>query len=148
MTSRVGVIGGGQLARMMIPPAIELGIGIRVLAEANQSSASLATTMVGDYRDLPTLLAFAEGVDVLTFDHEHVPLEVIHALESSGALVRPGSSALVCAQDKGIMRERLGAIGIPIPEWTIANNASDVEDFLREARSPIVSKTPRGGYDG
>ncbi|WP_438826177.1 hypothetical protein, partial [Raoultella terrigena] len=53
----VGVIGGGQLARMMVPPAVELGIGIHVLAEAPESSAAIAATAVGDYRDVETVLA-------------------------------------------------------------------------------------------
>jgi 5-(carboxyamino)imidazole ribonucleotide synthase len=63
----VGVIGGGQLARMMIPPAVELGIELRVLAEAEGSSAGLAATAVGDYRDAATVLAFAAEVDVVTW---------------------------------------------------------------------------------
>lgn len=75
---RVGVIGGGQLARMMVPPAIELGIDLRVLAETEGSSAAIAATAVGDYRDAATVLAFASEVDVVTFDHEHVPTEHLH----------------------------------------------------------------------
>ena len=74
---RVGVIGGGQLARMMVPPAIELGIELRVLAEIEGSSAAIAATAVGDYRDAATVLAFARDVDVVTFDHEHVPQPVL-----------------------------------------------------------------------
>src|SRR3954454_3684907 len=80
MALRVGVVGGGQLARMMIAPAVELGIELRVLAEEAGMSASLAATAVGDYRDAATVLAFARDVDVLTFDHEHVPQDVLSAL--------------------------------------------------------------------
>ena len=80
MTYRVGVIGGGQLARMMIAPAVELGVEIRVLAEQEGMAAALAATAVGDYRDADTVLAFAREVDVITFDHEHVPQQVLHAL--------------------------------------------------------------------
>ena len=69
----VGVIGAGQLARMMIPAAVELGIDLRVLAEAEGMSAGLAAVAVGDYRDRDAVLAFADSVDVVTFDHEHVP---------------------------------------------------------------------------
>ncbi|MGO1775477.1 MAG: 5-(carboxyamino)imidazole ribonucleotide synthase, partial [Agrococcus casei] len=65
----VGVVGAGQLARMMIPAAVQLGIELRVLAEADGMSAQLAQTAVGDYRDAATVLEFARGVDVLTFDH-------------------------------------------------------------------------------
>ena len=90
----VGVIGGGQLARMMTPPAINLGLDIKVLAEAAGSSAALATTQVGDYTHLDVVREFAETVDVITFDHEHVPTDVLEALVASGVAVRPGPDAL------------------------------------------------------
>ena len=87
MTVRVGVIGGGQLARMMIAPAVELGLDLRVLAEDTGMSAQLAATAVGDYRDLETVRAFAREVDVITFDHEHVPQDVLRALVADGVQV-------------------------------------------------------------
>jgi 5-(carboxyamino)imidazole ribonucleotide synthase len=89
MTRTIGVIGGGQLARMMIPAAINLGIDLRVLAESDGMAASLAATQVGDYRDLDTVLTFAAGVDAITFDHEHVPQEVLRALVDAGVSVQP-----------------------------------------------------------
>src|SRR3954465_9081104 len=107
MKLSVGGVGGGQLARMMIPPAIALGVDIRVLAETEGSSARQAATMVGDYRDAATVLAFAETVDVITFDHEHVPQPVLRQLVAHGVQVRPGPHALLYAQDKVLMRERL-----------------------------------------
>ena len=76
-TPRIGAIGGGQLARMMTPPAIHLGLDFKVLAEAEGSSAGLAVTMVGDYNKVETVREFADTVDVVTFDHEHVPLDVL-----------------------------------------------------------------------
>ncbi len=76
-TPRIGAIGGGQLARMMTPPAIHLGLDFKVLAEAEGSSAGLAVSMVGDYNQIETVQAFADSVDVITFDHEHVPLDVL-----------------------------------------------------------------------
>jgi len=145
---RVGVIGGGQLARMMVPAAIELGIEIRVLAETEGSSAAIAATMVGDYRDADTVLAFARDVDVVTFDHEHVPQEVLARLVESGAAVHPGPAALAVAQDKLHMRRRLTEIGIPVPDWAEAVAATDVEAFLADHGGVAVAKTPRGGYDG
>ena len=123
---RVGVIGGGQLARMMVPPAIELGIEIRVLAEVEGSSAAIAATAVGDYTDAATVLAFARDVDVVTFDHEHVPQAVLAALVDAGHAVRPGPDALAVAQDKIVMRERLTAIGAPVPEWAAVRDADDL----------------------
>lgn len=144
----VGVIGGGQLARMMVPPAVALGIELRVLAEAPDSSARLAATAVGDYRDAETVLAFARGCDVVTFDHEHVPQLVLRALEAAGIAVRPGPDSLLYAQDKLAMRERLGALGIPMPAWARVESAADLASFLADHGGRAVAKTPRGGYDG
>jgi len=144
----VGVIGGGQLARMMIPPAVALGIEVRVLAEVEGSSAALAATAVGDYRDADTVLAFARDVDVVTFDHEHVPQDVLAALVAGGVPVRPGPHALAVAQDKLVMRARLGALGIPIPDWAELHSRDDLAAFLAAHGGAAVVKTPKGGYDG
>lgn len=144
----VGVIGGGQLARMMIPAAVALGIELRVLAEAPDASARLAATAVGDYRDTATVLAFAEGCDVITFDHEHVPQEVLRALVAAGAAVHPGPDALLYAQDKLMMRERLAGLGVPQPDWARVESADDLAGFLADHGGRAVVKTPRGGYDG
>lgn len=144
----VGVIGGGQLARMMIGPAVELGIEIRVLAEAPDSSARLAATAVGDYRDEATVLAFARDCDVITFDHEHVPQSVLQALVAAGAAVRPEPDALLYAQDKLVMRERLSRLGVPQPDWARVSTADELATFLADHGGRAVVKTPRGGYDG
>ncbi|QBR74756.1 5-(carboxyamino)imidazole ribonucleotide synthase [Microbacterium sediminis] len=148
MSLRVGVIGGGQLARMMIAPAVELGIDIRVLAEAEGMSASLAATAVGDYRDAETVLAFARDVDVITFDHEHVPQPVLRALVDAGVAVHPGPDALRFAQDKLVMRARLAEIGAPQPDWAAVHDAAQLQAFLDDHGGRAVVKTPRGGYDG
>lgn len=144
----VGVIGGGQLARMMIGPAVELGIELRVLAETEGSSARDRATAVGDYRDVATVLEFARGVDVITFDHEHVPTPVLDALLAAGVAVRPGPSALAAAQDKLHMRQVLTDLGLPVPVWARAETAHDVAEFLAANGGRVVAKTPRGGYDG
>ncbi|WP_336645088.1 5-(carboxyamino)imidazole ribonucleotide synthase [Microbacterium sp. USHLN186] len=148
MTVRVGVIGGGQLARMMIAPAVELGLDIRVLAEDEGMSAQLAATAVGDYRDLDTVRAFAKDVDVLTFDHEHVPQEVLRALVADGVQVHPGPDALQYAQDKLVMRARLDQLGVPQPDWAAVHDADELQRFIDDHGGGAVVKTPRGGYDG
>lgn len=148
MALRVGVVGGGQLARMMIAPAEELGIDIRVLAEAENMSADLAATAVGDYRDAETVLAFARDVDVLTFDHEHVPQDVLSVLVEAGVAVHPGPAPLAVAQDKLVMRARMEELGMPQPEWAAVSNAEELGEFLDAHGGRAVVKTPRGGYDG
>lgn len=148
MAAVIGVIGGGQLARMMIPPAVALGIELRVLAEVEGASASLAATAVGDYRDAATVLAFADGCDVITFDHEHVPQGVLAELVAAGIPVRPGPDALAVAQDKLVMRTRLAELGIPIPDWAELRSRDDLAAFLATHGGAAVVKTPTGGYDG
>jgi 5-(carboxyamino)imidazole ribonucleotide synthase len=149
MTARVGVIGGGQLARMMIPPAVEMGIDLHVLAESEGSSAQLVASAVGDYTNIDVIRSFAQDLDVVTFDHEHVPLEVLDSMVELGVAVRPGPHSLVNAQDKSVMRERLSQIGAPIPRWTVATSAQEVDSFLNVlGADAVVAKTPRGGYDG
>jgi 5-(carboxyamino)imidazole ribonucleotide synthase len=148
MSPIVGVIGGGQLARMMIPPAIELGIELRVFAERRGESADLAVTSVGDFREPADVLAFARGVDVVTFDHEHVPQSVLAELLEAGVAVRPGPTALLYAQDKLLMREKLGGLGLPVPDWARVTSEDDLEAFLGDHGGRAVLKTPRGGYDG
>ncbi len=142
----LAVIGGGQLARMMAEPAAALGIPLRLLAEAPGVSAAqvIPDHVVGDYRSLDLLREVTAGCPVVTFDHEHVPTEHLHALESGGVAVRPGPAALVHAQDKGVMRERLAALGVPCPRNVIVETVADVEAF----GLPCVLKTTRGGYDG
>ena len=144
----VGVIGGGQLARMMQPAAINLGITLRVFAEDENSSAHLGAYRVGDYLNLAALKEFCVGLDALTFDHEHVPASLLEALESAGIAVRPGSKALIHAQNKLTMRRRLADLGLPMPAWMAATSAADVEQFIANHGPEIVVKTPIGGYDG
>ncbi|CAN7210618.1 5-(carboxyamino)imidazole ribonucleotide synthase [Microbacterium sp. LjRoot45] len=148
MPVKVGIVGGGQLARMMIAPAVELGLQVSVLAEDVGMSAALAATAVGDYRDLETVRAFARDVDVLTFDHEHVPQEVLRALVADGVAVHPGPDALQYAQDKLRMRARLEELGMPQPDWAAVADLDALQRFLDAHEGRGVVKTPRGGYDG
>lgn len=147
---KVGVIGGGQLARMMAPAAEALGVGFHVLAEnvdvcATEVSAHVS---VGDYRDYATLKAFAETVDVITFDHEHVPPDHLRALAAAGHPCHPGPEALIHAQDKLVMRAKMDELGLPNPRWAQVGTVEELEAFGEEIGFPLILKTPRGGYDG
>ncbi|MFH8476309.1 5-(carboxyamino)imidazole ribonucleotide synthase [Streptomyces sp. NPDC018000] len=147
----VGMVGGGQLARMTHEAGIPLGIKFKLLSDTPQDSAAQVVNevVVGDYRDLDTLRAFARGCDVITFDHEHVPTEHMRALEADGIPVRPGPDALVHAQDKGVMRAKLAEVGAPCPRHRIVKDPADVAAFAEEVGGfPVVLKTVRGGYDG
>ncbi|NUS54416.1 MAG: 5-(carboxyamino)imidazole ribonucleotide synthase [Streptomycetaceae bacterium] len=147
----VGMVGGGQLARMTHQAGIPLGIRFRLLAASADESAAqaVADTVLGDEKALGDLRTFARPCAVVTFDHEHVPTEHLRALEADGIAVRPGPDALVHAQDKGVMRERLAEIGIPCPRNRIVADPADVAAFAAEVGGwPVVLKTVRGGYDG
>ncbi len=143
----VGVIGGGQLARMMIPASINLGLDLAVFAEAEQSSAHLAIQHVGDYRDVDQLLRFAEGVDVITFDHEHVPLDNLVALQDQGVAVYPPPGALRLTHDKTVMRSALALQGLPQPRFAVISEI-DEDSLAAVGGFPAVVKLPVGGYDG
>ena len=145
---RVGVIGAGQLARMMQVPALEIGIELQVFAEAEGSSAALSSTRVGDYTNFDELLEFAQGVDVITFDHEHVPTELLEKLQQQGHLVHPGPKSLIHAQNKLVMRRKLATLGLPQPVWQAVTTKSEVDEFIQNHGPKVVVKTPIGGYDG
>jgi len=145
----VGMVGGGQLARMTHQAAISLGQSLRVLSVTPDDSAALvaADVRLGSHTDLAALRDFAKGCEAVTFDHEHVPTGHIEALEAEGVKIYPGSAALVFAQDKGLMRERLGRLGAPVPRWRRVATAAEIESFA-DGNWPVVAKATRGGYDG
>ena len=146
----VGMIGGGQLARMTHQAAIALGQTLRVLAVSTSEPAALVTpeVSVGHHNDLDDLRAFAAENAVITFDHEHVPPEHLRALVADGVRVYPGPHALIHAQDKLVMRHKLAELDMPIPAFVEVNSADDVLKFAREHGWPCVLKAARGGYDG
>ena len=146
----VGIIGAGQLARMCAGPATELGISLSIFAEASDAAAALAVphSPVGDYTNADEVCAWAKGCDVVTFDHEHVPADVLAALEAQGTPVHPKPQALQYAQNKLRMRERLGELGVPCPQWAAVSTVEELDAFGTQHGWPVVLKTPTGGYDG
>lgn len=137
----VGIIGAGQLARMSIAPAAALGIDLLLLAsDAQDSGAQITNHVVGDYKDLETVRAFAQRCDVITFEHELIPLSIVKALEADGVVVRPSSAAFIYSQDKAAMREKLKAY--PAPNFQVISSADQVKEF------PVIAKAISGGYDG
>lgn len=146
----VGMVGGGQLARMTHQAAVALGQSLRVLAAEPADAAALiaSAVMVGRHDDLAALRRFAKDCDVVTFDHEHVPPEHLRALVAEGVCVYPGPDALRHAQDKLVMRHSLAGMGVPIPPFREVTLAQDAVSFGTEHGWPCVLKAARGGYDG
>ena len=125
----------------MVAPATALGIDLLLFAaSASDSGAQITRHVVGDYTDLDALKKFAAECDVITFEHELVPLSVIKGLEAIGVRVYPPSSAFIYSQDKAEMRQKLSAY--PSPAWKIATSTADIE------RYPLIAKAISGGYDG
>jgi 5-(carboxyamino)imidazole ribonucleotide synthase len=137
----VGIIGAGQLARMTVAPATALGINLLLFAQdKDDSAAQIAPHVVGDFRDLSQLLEFAKKCDLVTFEHELVPLSVIKGLEAAGVKVFPTSHSFQYSQDKAAMRDKLSSY--PSPKWRVIDDANEAFDF------PIIAKRISGGYDG
>ena len=144
------MVGGGQLARMSAAPANALGIDFRVLATSREESAAqvVADVAIGAHDDERAVLAFADGCDVVTFDHEHVPPPILEKLEARGVAVRPGPHALINAQDKAVMRLTLEGAGAPVPRWRVVESPGEAGEFGEVVGFPFILKTSRGGYDG
>ena len=147
---KVAMVGGGQLARMTHQAAVALGQSLRVLAvSADDPAAQVSPDVVlGSHTDLDALRRAAAGADALTFDHEHVPPELLEVLVGEGVTVLPPPQALVCAQDKLVMRRRLADLGAPVPRFRHAADVGDVDAFAAEVGDAMVVKAARGGYDG
>lgn len=150
----MGMVGAGQLARMVHEAAGPLGLSLHVLADDANDGAALITrsVTVGDYRSIDDVARFATACDVITWDHEHVPNDVIAQLNRRGVNVQPGAAALRFAQDKAAMRHRLTELKVPCPKWLDLEASDDpkgdLSAFVSEVGSPYVLKAARGGYDG
>ncbi len=149
-TPVVGIVGGGQLARMTQQAAIALGVRLRVLDPDPAAPAVLAGAehVPGEADDADALRRLAEGCDVVTFDHEGVPPELLATLTEEGMPLAPPAAAKLLAQDKLVARARLAELGLPVPPYAAARTREEVAAFGAEHGWPIVAKAPRGGYDG
>lgn len=150
VTPVVAMVGGGQLARMTHQAAIALGQSLRVLATAADESAARVApdVVIGSHTDAEALRRVARGADVLTFDHEHVPTELLEKLVAEGINVAPPPQALVHAQDKLVMRRRLEELGVPVPRYAEIRDIDELDAFAARIAGPVVVKAVRGGYDG
>jgi 5-(carboxyamino)imidazole ribonucleotide synthase len=130
--------------------AIDLGVELRVLAASPDEAAVLAGAehLIGSPDEIESLRQLAEGAEVLTFDHEHAPPEVIEQLESEGVAVVPSARSKRLAQDKAYARERLTELGFPLPPFRLVHSTEELVEFGEEHGWPVIAKSPTGGYDG
>ena len=139
----VGIIGAGQLARMMVPPAVDLGISLSLFAGSSQESgAQVAPHTVGTLSDTRAVLDWASACDVVTFEHELISQELIKAIEESGVKVYPSAASFIYSQNKLAMRRKMEELGLPNPKWQEFDGSSC------ELAFPLIAKSISGGYDG
>jgi 5-(carboxyamino)imidazole ribonucleotide synthase len=146
----VGIVGAGQLARMTLQAAIPLDISIRLLAErADDGAAAIwRDVMLGGPGDQTALSLLAASSDVVTFDHELVPVDLLRSLEADGMAFRPGPETMALAQNKQRQREMHAELGLPVPAFRVTDDPGDVVGFAAEHGWPVVAKSASGGYDG
>jgi 5-(carboxyamino)imidazole ribonucleotide synthase len=148
LTTKLGILGGGQLGRMLIQDAINYNIHISVLdPSSNAPCAALANSfVVGNFNDYQTVLDFGKTVDVLTIEIEHVNIEALEELERLGKKVFPTPHALRIIQDKGLQKQFYKTNNIPTAPFHLIDNAEDAQLFIE--KGPFMQKLRKGGYDG
>lgn len=141
----IGVIGGGELARMCVAPAAALGIDLLIfVSEPNDPAAQICNHEIGSYKDLSAIRTFAKNCDVITFVDELIPLSVIRAIEEDGVVVRPSSAALEFSQSEEALRLKL--LDYPGPEYKTKNGKIPIEGQLDidVEIMVIVARSPHG----
>lgn len=146
--STIGILGSGQLGRMLAIAAAQLGFRVHVYGDTSGPAFDVAaSTTVGPYEDLGAITAFAETVDVVTYEFENVPLGAAAAAAAIRP-VRPGGRALEVAQDRLVEKRFLSEIGLPVAPFANVDTLNDLEDALATLGTPAILKTCRFGYDG
>ena len=146
----VGIIGGGQLARMLAQSATSLGCDIRVVeSDPDCPAASVSAELIeGSTSDLETLRKLAAQCDVVTLENEFIDSRLLAALESEGHIVRPTAATMEKVQDKLVQKEALEAAGLAVPAFRAVNSPADVAVAAESLGWPLVLKKRRNGYDG
>jgi 5-(carboxyamino)imidazole ribonucleotide synthase len=146
----IGVLGGGQLGRMLAMAAARLGFDVAILTPEADSPASrvAARTFHAPYDDPDALTALAAAADVITFEFENVPAATVERLAELGAETAPAARALAIAQDRVAEKTFLNAVGAPTVAFAAIDDEADVAQALERLGSPVLLKSRRGGYDG
>jgi len=147
---RIGIIGGGQLARMTATAARQLGCDVSIIEKfADCPAAPLAShALSGDWNDPRALLRLAEHVDLLTLENEFVDAHSLAELEAAGHRLYPTSKTIALVQDKLIQKQTLSAAGLPMPAFRSVSNKNGIESVAADFGWPLVLKARRNGYDG
>jgi 5-(carboxyamino)imidazole ribonucleotide synthase len=146
----IGILGGGQLARMSAFAAKRMGFSIAVLEKDKNSPAGQLTHLEynGWVNDNSLMRRFAAASDVITLENEFVDYSKIQFLESLGKKVYPTSKTISLIQDKLVQKETLAKSGIPVPKFTAVSHKSDIDKIVKELGIPFILKSRKMGYDG
>ena len=146
---RIGILGGGQLARMISLAATQLGVKTHVFSDTDASPvANCAQITVAQYDDQSALEKFASQVDVITYEFENVPASTLEILATTGVPISPGQRALATAQDRLIEKDFIRSIGASTAPYATVNDAPSLRAALNKIGTPAILKTRRFGYDG
>lgn len=146
----IGILGGGQLGRMLSLAAARLGIDTHVYCPENEAPASAvaAATTIGSYTDAAALERFGRSVGAVTYEFENVPAETVDILTRAGVIVAPGAKALAVAQDRLIEKQFARSLGAATAPFEAVDSAEDLAAALERLGAPAILKTRRLGYDG
>lgn len=147
--STIGILGGGQLGRMLAMAAAKLGLRTHVYCDEPRCPAFDVSALrtVGSYTDLDKLTGFAAMVDVVTYEFENVPVDAARHLAAL-VPVRPGPQALDVAQDRLTEKRFISGLGVPVAPFAKVDDAGDLAATLDRFGAPSILKTRRLGYDG
>jgi 5-(carboxyamino)imidazole ribonucleotide synthase len=147
-TFKLGVLGGGQLGKMLIQEAVNLNINVCVLEPAADAPCSklAAEFTVGSITDYDTVYQFGKDKDVLTIEIENVNIEALKQLQKEGVKVFPSPEIIELIQDKGLQKEFYSQHNIPTAPYILVNNKQEVSEHI--AKFPFAQKLRKGGYDG
>lgn len=147
--ARIGILGGGQLGRMLSVAAARLGFQCHIFEPGDNPPAGLVAAKVvkADYLDLSAVAAFAESVDVVTYEFENIPTETLDLIETLKP-VRPGRTALAASQDRVLEKQFLGRLGLATAAFAAVDSLDDLHAAINRIGLPAILKTRRFGYDG
>lgn len=148
-STRVGILGGGQLARMVALAAHPLNIAVSCFDKTLDVPANgIAEISTGDFDDIEAIAKWASTVDVVTYEWENFPASMVETLCEKGVVARPNSRSLAAAQDRAREKELFTQLSIPIAEYRLADNGDALKHAVEDLGLPVIVKTRRGGYDG
>jgi 5-(carboxyamino)imidazole ribonucleotide synthase len=144
----IGIVGGGQLARMLVLAGVRLGLRFKIYDPSPDACAgAIAPLTCGAFADANALLAFARDLDVLTFDFENVPASTLAAL-ATDVKIAPNPEALAMTQDRLTEKLAFSALGIPVASYRAVSNAEEMRTAVLALGAPGILKTRTLGYDG